>query len=148
MGDASAEEDYVGSAIGWASTKNLPILFVVEDNNLSILTEKKVRRNWNMHELAQAYKVEAYDIGDDPTQIYKHLENVFNRPLLLNIKTVRKFWHSGAGIDGACGTITDDDASGVGIDGTGGGGGGGYDNVGAKGGNGVIIIKYNAMKQK
>jgi TPP-dependent pyruvate/acetoin dehydrogenase alpha subunit len=100
MGDASAEEDYVGSAIGWASTKNLPILFVVEDNNLSILTEKKVRRNWNMHELAQAYKVEAYDIGDDPTQIYKHLENVFNRPLLLNIKTVRKFWHSGAGIDG------------------------------------------------
>jgi pyruvate dehydrogenase E1 component alpha subunit len=100
MGDASAEEDYVGSAIGWASTKNLPILFVVEDNNLSILTEKKVRRNWNMHELAQAYKVDAYDIGDDPTQIYKHLENVFNRPLLLNIKTVRKFWHSGAGIDG------------------------------------------------
>ena len=100
MGDASAEEDYVGSAIGWASTKNLPILFVVEDNNLSILTEKKVRRNWNMHELAQAYKVEAYDIGDDPTQIYKNLENVFNRPLLLNIKTVRKFWHSGAGIDG------------------------------------------------
>jgi hypothetical protein len=72
----------------------------VEDNNLSILTEKKVRRNWNMHELAQAYKVDAYDIGDDPTQIYKHLENVFNRPLLLNIKTVRKFWHSGAGIDG------------------------------------------------
>ena len=41
MGDASAEEDYVGAAIGWASTKNLPILFVVEDNNLSILTEKK-----------------------------------------------------------------------------------------------------------
>ena len=38
--------------------------------------------------------------------------------------------------------------AGIGIDGTGGGGGGGYDNVGAKGGNGVIIIKYNAMKQK
>ncbi len=100
MGDASAEEDYVGAAIGWASTKNLPILFVVEDNNLSILTEKKVRRNWNMHELAQAYKVEAYDIEDDPKEIYKHLENAFIGPLLLNIRTIRKYWHSGAGIDG------------------------------------------------
>ena len=40
MGDASAEEDYVLGALGWAATK-LPILFIVEDNNLSILTEKK-----------------------------------------------------------------------------------------------------------
>lgn len=100
MGDASAEEDYVGSSIGWASTKNLPILFVVEDNNLSILTEKKIRRNWDMHELARAYKIEAYDIEDDPTQIANHLTNVFEKPMLLNIRTVRKYWHSGAGIDG------------------------------------------------
>jgi len=100
MGDASAEEDYVGSSIGWASTKNLPILFVVEDNNLSILTEKKIRRNWDMHELARAYKMESHDIEDDPTQISNHLTNVFEKPMLLNIRTVRKYWHSGAGIDG------------------------------------------------
>ncbi len=100
MGDASAEEDYVGSSIGWASTKNLPILFVVEDNNLSILTEKKVRRNWNMHELAHAYKVEAYDIDDNPFEIVNHLSSVFIKPLLLNIRTIRKYWHSGAGTDG------------------------------------------------
>lgn len=100
MGDASAEEDYVGAAIGWASTKNLPILFVVEDNNLSILTEKKIRRNWNMHELAHAYKVEAYDISDDPFAISNHLSNVFKKPLLLNVRTIRKYWHAGAGIDG------------------------------------------------
>ena len=100
MGDASAEEDYVASSIGWASTKNLPILFIVEDNNLSILTEKKIRRNWNMHELAHAYKVEAYDISDDPFTIANHLSNVFEKPLLLNIRTIRKYWHSGAGVDG------------------------------------------------
>jgi pyruvate dehydrogenase E1 component alpha subunit len=100
MGDASAEEDYVASAIGWASTKNLPILFVVEDNNLSILTEKRIRRNWHMHDLANAYKVEAYDIDDNPAEISKHLINIFKKPLLLNIKTVRKYWHAGAGIDG------------------------------------------------
>lgn len=100
MGDASAEEDYVGSAIGWASTKNLPILFVVEDNNLSILTEKKVRRNWEMDNLARAYKVKAFDLLDDPETIRKRLLGVFNGPMLLNIKTTRKYWHSGAGIDG------------------------------------------------
>ena len=99
MGDASAEEDYVLGALGWASTKNLPILFIVEDNNLSILTEKKVRRNWEMHNVARAFNMKAYNISDDPEDIKNHLTNVFKEPILLNINTHRKFWHSGAGID-------------------------------------------------
>ena len=53
-----------------------------------------------MHELAHAYKVEAYDISDDPFTIANHLSNVFEKPLLLNIRTIRKYWHSGAGVDG------------------------------------------------
>lgn len=99
VGDSAAEEDYVLAAIGWASAKKLPILFVVEDNNLSILTEKKVRRNWDMHKVAHGFEVEAYNISDDPIEIQQHMKNAFKHPLLLNINTVRKFWHSGAGID-------------------------------------------------
>jgi pyruvate dehydrogenase E1 component alpha subunit len=99
MGDASAEEDYVLGALGWASTKNLPILFVVEDNNLSILTEKKVRRNWEMHDVAKAFNMRSAGIQDDPEEIKESLSNVFEGPTLLNIGTHRKFWHSGAGID-------------------------------------------------
>ena len=99
MGDASAEEDYVLGALGWASTKNLPILFVVEDNNLSILTEKKIRRNWNMHDVAKSFKMNGYEINDDPKEISKLTSNFFKKPTLLNIKTNRLFWHSGAGID-------------------------------------------------
>ena len=99
MGDSSAEEDYVFSSIGWALTKNLPILFIVEDNNLSILTEKIVRRNWNIHEVARGFGLEAYDISDDPIDIKNNLNNVFKKPLLLNINTNRKYWHAGAGID-------------------------------------------------
>jgi acetoin:2,6-dichlorophenolindophenol oxidoreductase subunit alpha len=99
MGDASAEEDYVLGALGWASTKQLPILFIVEDNNLSILTEKKVRRNWEMHDVANAFNMNAFNISDDPNDIKDHLQNVFTEPMLLNINTHRKFWHSGAGID-------------------------------------------------
>ena len=100
VGDSAAEEDYSLSAIGWASTKKLPILFIVEDNNLSILTEKKVRRNWEMHDVANGMKVKSFNISDDPMVIHKHLENSFDEPMLLNINTIRKFWHAGAGTDG------------------------------------------------
>ncbi len=99
MGDAAAEEDYVLGALGWASTKNLPILFVVEDNNLSILTEKKIRRNWHMHDVAKSFKMKGFEINDDPELIMKYKKFFFKEPLLLNIKTNRLFWHSGAGQD-------------------------------------------------
>jgi pyruvate dehydrogenase E1 component alpha subunit len=100
MGDASAEEDYVLGAMGWASTKNLPILFIVEDNNLSILTEKKIRRNWEMDDVAKAFKMPGHNIEDNPETIKEFLNNAFEGPMLLNIKTNRKYWHSGAGQDG------------------------------------------------
>lgn len=100
MGDSSAEEDYVFSSIGWAVTKNLPILFVVEDNNLSILTEKSVRRSWDMHEVARGFGMEAHDLSDNPYEIPLYLKlGVFEKPMLLNINTIRKYWHAGAGID-------------------------------------------------
>lgn len=99
VGDSAAEEDYSLSAIGWASTKKLPILFIVEDNNLSILTEKKIRRNWEMHDVANSMHVKSFNISDDPITIYEHLENSFAEPLLLNINTIRKYWHAGAGKD-------------------------------------------------
>jgi TPP-dependent pyruvate/acetoin dehydrogenase alpha subunit len=100
MGDASAEEDYVLGAMGWASTKNLPILFIVEDNNLSILTEKKIRRNWEIDDVAKAFKMPGHNIEDNPETIKEFLNNAFEGPMLLNIKTNRKYWHSGAGQDG------------------------------------------------
>jgi TPP-dependent pyruvate/acetoin dehydrogenase alpha subunit len=97
-GDASAEEDYVMSAIAWAGTKKIPILFIVEDNNLSILTEKKVRRDWEMDSFARSVGVNAENITDNPKEIYNALDNL-SLPALLNIRTDRLFWHAGAGID-------------------------------------------------
>tara|TARA_R110001592_G_scaffold115967_4_gene316681 strand:+ start:126 stop:962 length:837 start_codon:yes stop_codon:yes gene_type:complete len=100
VGDAAAEEDYVLGALGWASTKKLPMIFVVEDNNLSILTEKKMRRNWEMHDVAEAFQMKGLDITDDPMELRNAVENAFqDGPILLNVNTHRKWWHSGAGID-------------------------------------------------
>jgi len=97
-GDAAAEEDYVMASIAWAGTKQIPILFVIEDNNLSILTEKKIRRNWEMDNFAKSVNVDAANIEDDPEVIFESLKDK-NFPYLLNIKTARLFWHAGAGID-------------------------------------------------
>tara|TARA_R110000824_G_scaffold5670_3_gene26054 strand:+ start:15746 stop:16582 length:837 start_codon:yes stop_codon:yes gene_type:complete len=99
MGDASAEEDYVLGALGWAATKKLPILFIVEDNNLSILTEKRVRRSWEMHDVARSFGMSSENLSDDPFSLKEALGDAFRGPKLLNVNTHRKFWHSGAGID-------------------------------------------------
>ena len=100
VGDAAAEEDYFLAAIGWAATKKLPIWFVVEDNNLSILTEKKVRRSWKMDDVASAFGVNAFDCQDDPKEIMKLVNSeLINQPCLFNVNTNRIFWHAGAGID-------------------------------------------------
>jgi len=99
LGDASVEEDYVMSSIAWASFKNLPILIIVEDNNLSILTEKKVRRHWEPSDLAKGLKMKSVNITDDPNQILKYKKYFFKQPFLMNIKTTRLFWHAGAGED-------------------------------------------------
>ena len=100
MGDSTIEEDYTLSSLGWASTKNLPILFVVEDNNYAILTEKKERRNWDASEVARGFKIDSFDIEDNPREIKKVLDkNIFKKPMLVNIHTNRLTWHVGAGID-------------------------------------------------
>ena len=98
-GDAAAEEDYALAAYGWAATKSLPILFIVEDNDLSILTEKKIRRTWSLSDVGGAFGLESYNISDSPEEIFKFRDSLFKKPMLLNINTKRKFWHSGAGID-------------------------------------------------
>ena len=101
VGDAAGEEDYSLTAIGWASTKNLPILFVVEDNNLSILTEKLVRRNWEISDVAEAMKLPHVRHFPDssPSEIAQNFPPTLSSPALLNICTNRKFWHAGAGTD-------------------------------------------------
>ena len=99
LGDASVEEDYVLGALGWASTKNLPLLVVVEDNNFSILTKKKVRRNWEISDVAKSFKMKGFNLDDNPMNIYKYSKYFFKQPCLLNINTNRIYWHAGAGKD-------------------------------------------------
>jgi acetoin:2,6-dichlorophenolindophenol oxidoreductase subunit alpha len=101
MGDASAEEDYIYGALGFAATKKLPVLFVCEDNDLSILTRTPVRRSWTLCGLAQGLGLPAVDITDDPWLIAHHVQELSQQlPALINIRTCRGLWHAGSGCDG------------------------------------------------
>ena len=100
-GDASAEEDYVYGAMGFASTKKLPVLFICEDNNLSILTPISTRRSWSLVDVARSLGIQAADITDDPWLIAHTVESFLGSlPAFINIRTCRHRWHAGTGMDG------------------------------------------------
>lgn len=101
FGDGSAEEDYVLVSLGFAVTRRLPLLFICVDNDLSILTPKSDRRNWEISDVARGFGMEAYDIADSPWTLLKILKNWDGMsPLLINCRVCRERWHSGIGIDG------------------------------------------------
>lgn len=102
FGDAAAEEDYAFGAMGFASTHNLPVLFVCEDNDLSILTRTAIRRNWDIADVAKSLRMPAVDISDDPWLIMHHTKQLSNQlPALINCRTCRHLWHAGTGVDDA-----------------------------------------------
>ncbi len=101
FGDGAAEEDYVFSSIGFAASRKLPVMFVCEDNNLSILTPVETRRRWKMTEITEAFGIPSVDITDDPWTIYSNVLKLRNNlPAFLNIHTCRANWHVGVGTDG------------------------------------------------
>jgi len=101
FGDAAAEEDYALASMGFAITHKLPVFFVCEDNDLSILTPVEIRRCWKVTDCAAAMGIPSYDITDDPWLIAYHTKNLLKKlPAYLNIHTCRHRWHAGIGIDG------------------------------------------------
>ena len=101
FGDGAAEEDYVFAAMGFAVTHNLPVLFVCEDNNLSIMTTLDTRRSWSTTNVAKALGMVSVEIADDPWSVLvKTLEIKNKLPAFINIYSARANWHVGIGTDG------------------------------------------------
>lgn len=108
MGDAAAEEDYVLATLGFAITKKIPILFVVEDNGLSILTKTEVRRSWDIVKVAAGFGIQSIWC-DNTLDLIAKLRRLLNLnyevdrnslPALINVKVERHYWHAGSGQDG------------------------------------------------
>ena len=100
FGDGAAEEDYVLAALGFAASRRLNILFVCEDNDLSVLTPTETRRDWQITDVAGSFGLDTIEITDDPWLTAHWAGRLKGRPALLNIKTCRDTWHVGTGNDG------------------------------------------------
>jgi pyruvate dehydrogenase E1 component alpha subunit len=101
VGDGAAEEDYVYPSLGFAVTHQLPVLFICDDNDLSILTPTSVRRSWKVSDVAKGLGMPAVDITDDPWTIHETVQEMqIKLPALINIYTCRMNWHVGVGTDG------------------------------------------------
>ncbi len=102
FGDGAAEEDYVIGALGFAATHKLPMLFICDDNDLSVLTPTRDRRTWKIHEVCKAYGMEGVDIADDPWLIDHYVREFQTKlPAIINVRNCRELWHQGTGTDGA-----------------------------------------------
>jgi TPP-dependent pyruvate/acetoin dehydrogenase alpha subunit len=97
-GDAAYEEDYSLTAMGFAATHKLPICFICEDNDLSILTPVSMRRSWRIHDVTKGMGLQSYDLSDDPFMLYTIMRFARN-PKYINVHTIRHRWHVGSGID-------------------------------------------------
>jgi pyruvate dehydrogenase E1 component alpha subunit len=101
FGDAGSEEDYALTAFGFAATHALPVLFVCEDNDLSILTPVRDRRNWQVTDVVRSMGLGCAEVEDDPEQIFQATHALLPRlPAFINVKTCRHLWHAGTGVDG------------------------------------------------
>lgn len=102
LGDAAVEEDYVLATFGYAASKRLPILFLVEDNDLSILTRKCVRRSWEATAVAASFGIGATESTDHAGDLFGALDLASrNLPYLINVDVCRHNWHAGHGTDGS-----------------------------------------------
>ena len=101
-GDAAAEEDYSLTAAGYAATKAVKIIFLCEDNGLSILTPIEVRRKWELSLVMESLGLNSYSIEGNMGDIidnFKKLDKA-DGPGFVNIKVQRAIWHAGSGFDG------------------------------------------------
>jgi len=97
FGDGAAEEDYVLAALSYATQNNSQILFICDDNDLSVLTPTKDRRKWKLADVAKSFGLNAVDITDDPWLIDHWTKKLKNSlPALINIRTCRDIWHVGS----------------------------------------------------
>ena len=100
FGDGAAEEDYVLASLGHVGSQKLPILFICDDNDLSVLTHTSVRRSWELTDVAESFGIPSVDIADDPWLVDHWTRKMSqNLPALINIRTCRELWHVGFGTD-------------------------------------------------
>ena len=118
LGDGAVEEGVFYEAVNFAALKNLPVLFVCENNLYSVYSSLKVRQpeNREIYKMVEAMGIEtSYCDGNDVEASYNHLNNVVekmksdSRPHFVELPTYRWLEHCGPNYDNHIGYRTEEE---------------------------------------
>jgi TPP-dependent pyruvate/acetoin dehydrogenase alpha subunit len=108
FGEAAVEEGVFHEALNFAALKQLPVLFVCENNGFSVMSPLEVRQpaNREVASLARGHGVESHQgDGNDVTEVYRLAQNALRKarrgdgPTFLEFKTSRWREHCGPNYD-------------------------------------------------
>jgi pyruvate dehydrogenase E1 component alpha subunit len=87
IGDGAADAGIYHESLNFASLHNLPIIFVIEDNDLAVHTTKKERQSFNLENHANTYGFLTYSLSEtqDPEVVSKFMQGIY-----LEVKTRKK----------------------------------------------------------
>ncbi|SVA40510.1 uncharacterized protein METZ01_LOCUS93364 [marine metagenome] len=107
-GDGSVEEGVFYESINFAATKNIPVLFVCENNSYSVYSPLSVRQpeGRKIHEMVKGMGVDsAYEDGNDIRKVYRLTKRAISKiyetgnPFFMELQTYRWREHCGPNYD-------------------------------------------------
>lgn len=108
LGDGAIEEGVFYESLNFACVKNLPALYICENNLYSVYSPLSVRqpKNRNIYQLAKSIGAKSFsEDGNDVLRCYKLLESLINKcrenneTIFIEFETYRKLEHCGPNND-------------------------------------------------
>ena len=106
IGDASVEEGVFYESINYTVLKNLPVIFICENNQFSVYTHINARQPMNrkIFKMVRGIGIKSFIINETcPFNLYIKLRKIFkkfkNKPLFIEIPTYRQLEHCGVNND-------------------------------------------------
>ncbi|HDD44667.1 MAG TPA: thiamine pyrophosphate-dependent dehydrogenase E1 component subunit alpha [Candidatus Desulfofervidus auxilii] len=109
FGDGATDQGVFYESLNFASLKNIPVLFVCENNRYSIYTPIEERKVVLPHKVAETLKIKSLycpiEISNNVVELAKKVKDIVNyvrnkrKPAFIECETVRYLDHHGTGCD-------------------------------------------------
>lgn len=103
FGESATDQGIFWESLNYSSLNNLPILYICENNDLSVLTPQKNRQaGESISTKSKSFGVKSIQVfGNDPLKVYNAIENAIkyikknNKPYLVEVFVFRAISHVG-----------------------------------------------------
>ena len=107
IGDGAADAGIYHESLNFAALHNLPIVFIIEDNDLAVHSTKKERQSFDLEKHAKTYGFSTYSLSEtqNPDVVSKFMQDVYlevktrKKPAWVKLKAFRYKEHVGVSED-------------------------------------------------